>query len=389
MSALLSLVTALVSLLFMFMLAGQYRQRRKPHQLVWAVAMLFFGAGAGSQFIAALAGWSPSLYRVWYLCGAILTAAYLGQGTIYLQAGRRRAHIVMAVLLLASAGALLAVWRAPVDLNAALATGVASGKGMPRYARLMTPFFNIFGTVALVGGAARSSWFFLWSGRSDGRALGTALIAAGALIVAFGGTLARFSRPEALYLSELLGVVTIFAGFILTSRPGAMDQPAAAALNLRRRRIARTGVVMGATLLLGAVAALPLMPWPMGIVADAQHVYIDAVPAENKGAYLVSEDGVMQLYTWRVEPADFPGDAPTLDSGTIEAIAIVQKQYDPPADYFLFDLTTNQAIPWQQSGEQDGRLVLQPPSLSAGDYMLVVPTDSMFGGKTWHYFRLR
>jgi hypothetical protein len=389
MSAVLSLITALVSLLFLIMLARQYRQRRKPHQLVWALALFFFGAGAACQFIAARIGWSPLLYRVWYLCGAILTAAYLGQGTLYLQAGRRRAHIVMAVLLLASAGAAVVVWRAPVDLSAALVTGVASGKGMPRYARLMTPFFNIFGTVALVGGAVRSSWFFLWSGRSDGRALGTALIAAGALLVAFGGTLARFSRPEALYLSELLGVVTIFGGFILTSRPGAMAQPAAAALDRRRRRIARTGVVIGATFLLGAVASLPLMPWPMGIVTDAQHVYIDAVPAENKGAYLVSEDGVMQLYTWRVEPADFPGDAPTLASGTIDAVAIVQKQYDPPADYLLYDLTTDRAVPWQQGAEQDGRLVLQPPALSAGDYMLVVPTDSMFGGKTWHYFHLR
>jgi hypothetical protein len=97
----------------------------------------------------------------------------------------------------------------------------------------------------------------------------------------------------------------------------------------------------------------------------------------------------MQLYTWRVEPAEFPGDAPTLDKGGIEAVAVVQKQYDPPADYLLLDLSTNESIRWQESAQQDGRLVLTPPALTAGDYMLIVPTDSMFGGKTWHYFHLR
>ena len=307
MTSLISLATALVSFLFMALVARQYLRRRKPHQLVWSVAMLFFGAGAACQFIGHQIGWSPFTYRLWYLCGAILTAAYLGQGTVYLQARRRVAHAVLALLLLASAGAVFVLWQAPVDLPQALAEGPISGQGMPRYVRLMTPFFNIFGTVTLVGGAARSSWFFLWSGKSNIRALGTGLIAGGALIVAFGGTLARFSRPEALYLSELVGVVTIFAGFILTSRPTAMLELSADTLRQRRRRIARLGVVTGATLLLGAVATLPLLPWPMGIVTDAQHVYIEEVPAENRGTYLVTEQGVMQLYTWRIEPSQFPG----------------------------------------------------------------------------------
>lgn len=389
MAALLSLATTLVTLLFAFQVARQFARRRKPHQLLWAVAMFFFAAGVAAQFLAEVGGWSPLIYRVWYLSGAILTAAYLGQGTVYLQARRPLAHATMALLLGASLYALAAVWRAPVDVNAALHGPSVSGAGMPPQVRLLTPFFNIYGTVALVVGAARSSWYFLWSGGDNGRALGTGLIATGSLIIATGGTLTRFSVPEALYVSEFAGALAIYLGFVLTSRPSAPPALTREALLQRRRRIARYGVGLGASLLLGAVAILPILPWPMGIVADAQHVFISQVPEENKGAYLVTGDGVMQLFTWRIEPPSFPDDAPTLDRDRVDAVVIVQKQFDEARNYRLYNLTSEQQVSWQAVSTDKQRLQLDPGPLEPGEYMLVVPTDSMFGGKTWHYFRLQ
>lgn len=217
MATLISFLTALVSLGLAWQVGKQWAARHHPYQLVWAFALALFGLGATCQFIAEAWGWSALIYRIWYLSGALLTAAYLGQGSLYLLARRWVANISMGILAVASLVAAWLVLRAPLDLNLAFAGGLVSGKGMPHSIRLLTPFFNFFGTLALVGSGLRSSWFFLWSGGSTRRALGTGLIASGALTVAIGGTLARFSFPAALYLTELLGVVLIFSGFQLTA----------------------------------------------------------------------------------------------------------------------------------------------------------------------------
>jgi hypothetical protein len=137
------------------------------------------------------------------------------------------------------------------------------------------------------------------------------------------------------------------------------------------------------------VVILPLLPWSMGIVTDVKHVFITDVPQENRGAYLVTDQGIMQLYTWRVEPSTFPGDAPTLDREAVTSVAIVQKQFDAAQNYRLYNLTADRRVTWQSASSDELQLYLEVDTLEAGDYMLVVPTDSMFGGKTWHYFRLQ
>lgn len=192
MEVFLSAMTVIFSLILAGQLGWQFWQRRKPHQTVWSFAMLLFAIGAGCQWIATLTGWNVTIYRIWYLTGAILTAAFLGQGTIYLQAKRKVAHITLALLTIGSAFALVVVFRTPVDLELAQMNSIISGQGMPRNIRLLTPFFNTFGTVALVGGALRSTAYFLWNGYGNQRALGTGLIAIGAIVVAMGGTLSRF-----------------------------------------------------------------------------------------------------------------------------------------------------------------------------------------------------
>jgi hypothetical protein len=199
----------------------------------------------------------------------------------------------------------------------------------------------------------------------------------------------RLSVPEALYLTELLGVALIFAGFSLTARPSAPPPLSKEALRRRRHRLNTATVGLGVSLLLGSLVILPVLPWTMGIVTDVKHVYTPSVPEENRGAYLVTPQGAMQLYAWYVEPAIFPGDAPTLDADAIRSIVVVQKQFAAPEDYRLFNLTAGRPIAWQSARTQAMHLTLTPAPLPAGDYVLVVPTDSMFGGQTQHYFRLR
>jgi len=157
----------------------------------------------------------------------------------------------------------------------------------------------------------------------------------------------------------------------------------------RQRVLRRLGIGAGAAVLLGSVAILPMLPWVMGIVTDARHVYTATVPTDNRGAYLVTDDGVMQLFAWHIQPEAFPSDAPTLDLGSIRVATVVQKQFSEVDSYQLLNLTTGQSVDWASSAVDGMQLTLRPAGdLPPGEYVFIVPSDGMFGGNSLHYFRL-
>jgi hypothetical protein len=55
------------------------------------------------------------------------------------------------------------------------------------------------------------------------RTIGNILIAVGAILPAFGGAFSRFGIGGALYISELLGAVLLFIGFLRAITP--MGEP--------------------------------------------------------------------------------------------------------------------------------------------------------------------
>ena len=83
----------------------------------------------------------------------------------------------------------------------------------------MTPLVNLYAVFFLVGGALVSSWRFVKTRADSAKALGNALIAAGALLPAIGGGLAKSGTVEALYVAELFGLLLIWAGYACCSRP--------------------------------------------------------------------------------------------------------------------------------------------------------------------------
>ncbi len=212
MNVVIPLLTSVISFIFAVTVLDQFFARRRPHQLVWAIGLFMYFISAGTEFWTQAWGLNLTVYRLWYLIGAIFVAAYLGMGTLYLLMRRRGAHIIMAVLLVMSLYAAVRVFTASIDLS--VLTGL-SGKAMPINVRLLTPFFNIFGTLALVGGALYSAWVF-WRRRIlPHRVLSNTLIAVGAILPAFGGTLMRFGGSiTAFYLLELAGIIIIFIGFL-------------------------------------------------------------------------------------------------------------------------------------------------------------------------------
>ena len=87
--ALLAFGAALVSLRLSADLLRRYRDRRAPELAAWAVALAAYAVAAGALAWGTAAGWSDAVFRVYYLGGALLTAAFLGVGSLLL-AGRRR-----------------------------------------------------------------------------------------------------------------------------------------------------------------------------------------------------------------------------------------------------------------------------------------------------------
>lgn len=221
---LLPFVSCIVSFIFAFFVFKRYARRRGAHLLLWGIGMVLYGTGGFCEAYYAAFGWNPLIFRLWYLCGAILVAAWLGQGTIYLLARRSWAHGLMALLAL---GSLYAAWRVfaaqldPALMTAGLHTGSElSGRAIVTSGvRTLTPFFNIYGTLTLVGGAAYSAWLFWRKRILLHRTIGNILIAVGAILPAFGGTFSRFGIPGALYLSEFLGAVLMFIGFLRATTP--------------------------------------------------------------------------------------------------------------------------------------------------------------------------
>lgn len=212
-TAIVPLISAIVSFIFTITVLDQFFARRKPYQLIWAIGLLMFFISIGSVFWIEVWGMNEIAYRLWYLFGAICVAAYLGMGTLYLLIPKRPAHIIMALLIVVTAYATFRVFSVSIDLNS---IEQLSGEAMPQGVRLITPFMNIFGTVALVGGAIYSAWIFWRRKILPHRMYSNILIAVGAILSASGGALARFgvssSTDHALFI--LLGIIVIFIGFL-------------------------------------------------------------------------------------------------------------------------------------------------------------------------------
>ena len=210
------LFTSIISLVFAVTVLDQYFARRKPFQLLWAIGLFMYSIAAFTEFYSNVFGITEMMLRLWYLFGAILVAAYMGMGTLYLLMRRRAANIIMLVLVLASVWSAFRILTVPIDV-----TGMdhLTGIGvMPIDVRaILAATFNAFGTFALVGGAVYSAWIFWRKRILPLRVVSNVLIAVGALLPAMGGSFVTFfDNIGVLFIFELAGVIVMFIGFLRT-----------------------------------------------------------------------------------------------------------------------------------------------------------------------------
>lgn len=215
----LPLSAAIISGLMALVMLRRMRQKVRPQEAAWTVAFAMFALAAGLQVAGDTIGWTPTLARIYYVCGATLVVGWLGLGTwlILVHKSWLRKLGLWSMILLTGIGIGL-VSQTPVQASALADTGWHALQ-KPLSLTILTVGLNSMGTLVLVGGALWSAWVFWRRGIMKGRMVGLILLAVGALTVAAGGSLTRLGHQQYLYLAMSLGVGLMFWGYLKTIQP--------------------------------------------------------------------------------------------------------------------------------------------------------------------------
>jgi hypothetical protein len=209
------IITTVIALAFAGVVLARWIDRRATHLLWWGLGMLTYAAGTITESTTTLLGWHEPVFRAWYITGALLGGAPLAQGSVYLHLDRRVANrltiIVGSVIVIAS----VCVLASPIDYSL-VETFRLTGKVLEwRWVRLFSPFINLYAVVFLVGGAIVSAVRYRRTRETYHRFIGNVFIAVGGILPGIGGTFTRFGHTEVLYVTELLGLLCIYAGYRL------------------------------------------------------------------------------------------------------------------------------------------------------------------------------
>lgn len=208
-------LTLLVGLYFTYLLLKQWRERRKPHQLAWAVGMFIYAMSAGIEsWSELLQHWNPWVYKVYYVMAAVLVL-YLGLGTVYLIFKRRIwGHLFLGYTLALNTFFLAASLFATLNMDKLIPGITVGGSAMETNVRMFSFFCTIPGTLALLGGAVYSVILFAVKKEYAYRMWANVLIAAGTIVIAGAGSMARAGRTIGLYPAEMIGASLMLWGFL-------------------------------------------------------------------------------------------------------------------------------------------------------------------------------
>jgi hypothetical protein len=208
------IATTFIALIFAWMVLQRYRQKGKgAHLLWWAMGIFIYGVGTFTEGFVTLFGWNETVFRAWYISGALLGGAPLAQGTVYLLLRRATANRLTLMLVPVIIIAAVFVLLTPLDYSL-VEPHRLSGKIIEwRWVRFFSPFINTYAFIFLVGGAILSAYRFRKSLATRHKFIGNVYIAIGALLPGIGGTFTRFGYTEVLYVTELIGLILIYVGY--------------------------------------------------------------------------------------------------------------------------------------------------------------------------------
>ncbi len=181
---------------------------------IWSVALAQFGVACVALTWGIAFGWTPLVYRVFYLFGAVLNVAWLALGTIWLLVPRPVA-LSFNVLFVAAAGVATALVMTGDLVPGAEQALDAEQLPHPRdvmgdVPRTLSRIFSIGGsTIVLLG--------LLVSLARRRYALGLALLAFGVVIAGVASEALRAGYVGAFCVGLAAGIAVMYAGFLRTS----------------------------------------------------------------------------------------------------------------------------------------------------------------------------
>ena len=205
MEALLAFGAAVLAFRLAGALAGRWRVRRSPELLAWSAGLAAYSAASAALAWGAAHGWDEPSFRVYYLCGGLLTAPLLGAGSL-LVVGRRWAVPVALVYSGLAVGVGLAEPLAAPVSGSSIPEAQAHLDFFP--ARLLAVTGNTLGTIAVVAIALATI---------RRRPLGNALIVAGVAVAAAGSAVAGLGAAETAAFSAA-AIVLLYGGFVARPR---------------------------------------------------------------------------------------------------------------------------------------------------------------------------
>ena len=217
------LAAGAVALAFAVQLARQFAARRRPYQLMWAVALLMYGAASVAVVLGTAGGWSRIEFEAFWVLGAVLNVPFLAAGEIDLLARNRTVTALLWLALIFVCAYAVAVTRTALVDAVALGRDLPSGKdvfGAGTAAHRLPQLISIPSYLILVGGAIWSAWRMRGRSELRDRFAGTLWIAIGATVIAgVGSAFAATGNAPVFSLSLLVGIATMFWGFHRASRP--------------------------------------------------------------------------------------------------------------------------------------------------------------------------
>ena len=218
-----------VSAAFALIILQRFIARRGPHQLAWTIALAMFSAASLAAARGISAGWGSGTYRTFYLLGAVTNVPLLALGTIYLIGPRKVGHVAAVAVAAGCLYAAGAVFSADISRQA---VGIRSSipqaaKVMPAAVRSLSRYFSFTGLFVVVGGALWSAWRLSRSENEDAQVVdrlrrvsaGNVLIALGTFVVAAASIFMRHGAGEVFSVGLLIGITTMFWGFMKTRSP--------------------------------------------------------------------------------------------------------------------------------------------------------------------------
>jgi hypothetical protein len=227
----------LVAAAFTVAIGDRWANRRRPHELAWTISLALFTLASAALWVGVATGWSAGSFRAFYLFGAILNVPWLALGSVLLLNGGKRATGLIQGFGLGSAFITGLMIYAPLKAKVPsddLPVGKDLFGVLPRV--LAAAGSGVAATIIVVL-ALWSAWR-LWRGRTRSvpagsvsprrLVVGNIVIALGTFVLSASGTVAgRLGKTNAFAVTLALGIVVLFAGFVLaTGNPGITTQSA-------------------------------------------------------------------------------------------------------------------------------------------------------------------